>query len=146
MWSVAARAERRNLPCGGTQMKIAVIIARVLLGLVFTIFGLNGFLNFIPAPPPPPGLPGQFITVFLQSHWVWFVSGVQVIGGVLLLTGLYLPLGIALLGPVIYNILVYHLLLDHTGGSVAIVVALLWAFLFWRYRKYFEGLFVMKAV
>lgn len=127
-------------------MKIGVIIARVLLGLVFTVFGLNGFLNFIPAPPMPPGLASQFVTVLLQSHWVWFVSGVQVIGGLLLLSGLYLPLAIAILGPVIYNILVYHLMLDHTGGSVAIVVALLWFFLFWRYRKYFESLFVMKAV
>jgi putative oxidoreductase len=126
-------------------MKIAVIIARVLLGLVFTIFGLNGFLNFIPAPPMPPGLANQFVTVLLQSHWVWFVSGVQLIGGVLLLTGLYLPLAIAILGPVIYNILVYHLLLDHNGGSIAVVVALLWSLLFWRYRKYFASLFVQKA-
>jgi putative oxidoreductase len=127
-------------------MKIGVIISRVLLGLVFTVFGLNGFLNFIPAPPMPPGLASQFITVFLQSHWVWFVSGVQVVGGLLLLSGLYLPLAIAILGPVIYNILVYHLLLDHNGAPIAIVVALLWFFLFWRYRKYFEGLFVRKAV
>ena len=126
-------------------MKIATIIARVLLGLVFTVFGLNGFLNFIPAPPPPPDLSGQFITVFLQSHWGLFVSGFQVIGGVLLLSGFYIPLALAILGPVIVNILLYHLLLNHMGGSIAVVVALIWVFLFWRYRQYFASLFVAKA-
>ncbi len=126
-------------------MKIATIIARVLLGLVFTIFGLNGFLNFIPAPPPPPGLTGQFITVFLESHWSLFVSGFQVIGGVLLLSGLYIPLALAILGPILVNILLFHLLVNHMGGSIAVVVALLWVFLFWRYRQYFASLFVQKA-
>jgi putative oxidoreductase len=126
-------------------MKVATIIVRVLLGLVFVIFGLNGFLNFIPAPPPPPGLAVQFITVFLQSHWVLFVSGFQVIGGALLLIGLYIPLALAILGPVIVNILLYHLLISPMGGSIAVVVALLWCFLFWRYRKYFATLFVQKA-
>src|SRR5438552_5847336 len=126
-------------------MKVATIIARVLLGLVFVIFGLNGFLMFIPAPPPPPGLPAQFITVFMQSHWGLFVSGFQVIGGALLLIGLYIPLGLAILGPVIVNILLYHLLISSMGGSVAVVVALLWIFLFWRYRKYFASLFLLKA-
>ena len=126
-------------------MKIATIIARVLLGLVFTILGLNGFLNFIPAPPPPPGLAGQFYTVFLESHWGLFVSGFQVIGGVLLLSGFYIPLALAILGPILVNILLYHLLLNHMGGSIAIVVALLWVFLFWRYRQYFSSLFVQKA-
>ena len=126
-------------------MKIAAIIVRVLLGLVFTVFGLNGFLNFIPAPPPPPGLASQFITVFMESHWGLFVSGFQVIGGVLLLSGFYIPLALAILGPIIVNILLYHLLISHFGGSIAVVVALLWVFLFWRYRKYFASLFVMKA-
>ena len=113
--------------------------------LVFTIFGLNGFLNFIPAPPPPPGLAGQFITVFMESHWGLFVSGFQVIGGVLLLSGFYIPLALAILGPVLVNILLYHLLINQMGGSIAVVVALLWVFLFWRYRKYFASLFVQKA-
>jgi len=126
-------------------MKIATIIVRVLLGLMFTIFGLNGFLNFIPAPPPPPGLTGQFITVFMESHWSLFVSGFQVIGGVLLLSGFYIPLALAILGPIIVNILLFHLLINHMGGSMAVVVALLWVFLFWRYRKYFASLFVQKA-
>jgi putative oxidoreductase len=127
-------------------MKIATIIVRVLLGLVFFVFGLNGFLQFIPVKQWPTGLAGQFVTVLMQSHYGLFVSGFQLIGGALLLIGLYIPLALAILGPVIVNILLYHLLLDHFGGSMAIVVALLWIFLFWRYRQYFSCLFVQKAI
>jgi len=126
-------------------MKIATIIARVLLGLVFAIFGLNGFLQFIPITRMPTGLALQFVAVLMQSHWGLFVSAFQLIGGALLLSGLYIPLALAILGPVIVNILLYHLLLDHFGGSIGVVVALLWVFLFWRYRQYFASLFVQKA-
>jgi putative oxidoreductase len=60
-------------------MKIVVLIARILLGLVFLVFGLNGFLNFLPMGPLPTGLAGQFVTVLFQSHYVLFVSGIQVL-------------------------------------------------------------------
>jgi putative oxidoreductase len=63
-----------------------------------------------------------------------------------LLVNRYVPLGITLLGPVIFNILLYHLLLDHTGGPGAVVVAILWGILFYRYRQNFASLFVQKAV
>jgi putative oxidoreductase len=125
-------------------MKVATLIARILLGLVFVFFGSNAFLNFIHAPMPS-GLAGQFLTVLFQSHYVFFIGGVQVAGGALLLANRYLPLGLTLLGPVIFNILLYHLLLDHTGGSVAIVVAILWGILAYRYRQNFAGLFVQRA-
>jgi uncharacterized membrane protein YphA (DoxX/SURF4 family) len=125
-------------------MKIAALIARILLGVVFVVFGLNGFLNFIPGTPPS-GLAGQFLTVLLQSHYVLFVSAVQVAGGVLLLVNRYVPLGLTLLAPVIANILVYHLLLDRSGLPVAIVVAILWGILFFRHREHFSGLFVERT-
>ena len=125
-------------------MKAATLIARILVGLVFVVFGSNAFLNFIHAPLPS-GLAGQFLGVLFQSHYVYFIGGVQVLGGVLLLVNRYVPLGITLLGPVIFNILLYHLLLDHMGGSMAIVVAILWAILFYRYRQNFASLFVQKA-
>ena len=126
-------------------MKIAVLIARILVGLTFFVFGLNGFLGFIPTPPLPAGLAGQFLTVLFQSHYGWFVSGFQLVGGVLLLVNRYVVLALTILGPVIVNILLYHLLLDHTGGAVAIVVALLWGLLVFRYRQHFSGLFVQRA-
>ncbi len=126
-------------------MKVAVIIAKILLGLVFVIFGLNGFLNFIPVKTVPTGMAGQFFAVFVGSHWALAVSAVQIVGGALLLVNRFVPLALTLLGPVIVNILLYHILIDHSGIGVAIVVAILWFILFFRYKKNFEGIFEMTA-
>jgi putative oxidoreductase len=126
-------------------MKIVVLIARILLGLVFFVFGLNGFLHFIPMKELPPGLAGQFVIALLESHYVLFVSALQVVGGALLLINRYVPLGLTLLGPVIVNILLYHILLYHIGLGMAIVVAILWCIVAYRERQYFSGLFVQKT-
>ncbi len=126
-------------------MKIAAMIARILLGLVFFVFGLNGFLNFIPTGPLPTGLAGQFVTVLIQSHYVLFVSGIQLAGGVLLLVNRYVPLALVLLGPVIVNILLFHLLLNRTGLLIAIIVAILWGILAIRHRQNFSGIFVQRT-
>jgi uncharacterized membrane protein YphA (DoxX/SURF4 family) len=125
-------------------MKIAALIARILLGLVFVVFGLNGFLQFIPATLPP-GMAGQFFSVLLQSHYVYFVSFFQLAGGALLLANRYVPLGLTLLGPVIANILIYHLLMDHRGLPLALVVLILWGILAFRQRRHFAGLFVQRT-
>ena len=126
-------------------MKIAVIIARVLLGFTFVFFGANGLHPFLPMGPMPTGLAGQFIGVFFQSHWVMVIATVQMIGGLLLLVGRYVPLALALLGPVIVNILTFHLLMNLAGIGPGVVVTVLWFFLFYRYRANFAGLFVAKA-
>ena len=126
-------------------MKIVTPVARILLGLVFVVFGLQGFLQFIPVRSLPPGLAGQFLSVLMQSHYVLFVSAFQLVGGLLLLANRYIPLALTLLGPILVNILLYHLLLDHTGASVAIVVTILWGILAFRHRQYFSGLFVQRA-
>ena len=126
-------------------MKIASLIARILLGLVFFVFGLNGFLNFIPTGPLPTGLAGQFVTVLIQSHYVLFVSAIQLAGGVLLLVNRYVPLALVLLGPVIVNILLFHVLLNRTGLLVAIIVAILWSIVAFRHRQNFSGIFVQKT-
>lgn len=126
-------------------MKIAVIIARILMGLIFVVFGANGLHPFLPMGPMPTGLAGQFFVVFFQSHWVMLVAGVQFISGLLLLVNRYVPLALALLGPVIVNIILYHTLLNHAGAQLAAVVTILWFFLFYRYRANFAGLFVAKA-
>jgi hypothetical protein len=124
-------------------MKIAVMIARILMGVVFVFFGLNGFLQFLKAPLPT-GLAGQFLMALFQSHYVWFICAVQIVGGVLLLVNRYVPLALALLGPVIVNIILYHLLLNPAAAQLAVVVTILWFFLFYRYRANFSGLFVQK--
>ena len=121
-------------------MKIATIIVRVLLGLVFVVFGSNIFLHFIPMPPLPATLAGDFSKALMQSHYVYVVGLLQVIGGLLLLIGRYVPLGLTMLGPVIANILLFHIFLDPSGLPTAIVVSALALFLLWRYRANFAGL------
>jgi uncharacterized membrane protein YphA (DoxX/SURF4 family) len=126
-------------------MKIAALIARILLGLVFFVSGLNGFLNFMPMGPMPTGLAGQYIGALAQSHYIYFVAALQVAGGVLLLVGRYVPLGLTLLGPVIVNILLFHLLMDPKGLPMACLVTVLWGIVAYYHRQYFSGLFVQKT-
>jgi putative oxidoreductase len=121
-------------------MKIAVIIARSLLGLLFVIMGLNIFLNFIPMPPPPEGPARNFMMALFMSHYFLVVGALEVAGGALLLTGRYLPLGLALLGPVIVNILCFHAFMEPSGLPLAIVVAALALVLLHRYREHFAAL------
>ena len=120
-------------------MKIATIIARVLLGLVFVVFGSNAFLHFIPMPPMQ-GPGGAFIGAMYETHYLYVVAGCQVLGGLILLIGRYIPLGLTLLGPVIVNILCFHIFMNHQGLPLALVVAALALFLLWRYRANFAGL------
>jgi uncharacterized membrane protein YphA (DoxX/SURF4 family) len=126
-------------------MKIVVLIARLLLGLVFVVFGLNGFLNFLNMGPMPTGLAGQFIAALALSHYFWVVAALQVIGGALLLVNRFVPLGLVLLGPVIVNIILYHVFLNPSGMLMALVVTILWLIVFYAHRQYFSGIFVQRA-
>ena len=126
-------------------MKIVTLIARLLLGLIFLFFGLNGFFHFLDMGPPPSGLAGQFIVALAQSKYFLVVAALQVAGGALLLVNRYVPLALVLLGPVIVNIVLYHLFLNMTGVAMAIVVTILWVIVFYGYREYFSGIFVQKA-
>ena len=126
-------------------MKIVSLIARLLLGLIFVVFGLNGFMNFLSMGPMPAGLAGQFIGALFLSHYLWVVAGLQVAGGVLLLVNRFVPLALVLLGPVIVNILLYHFLLNISGVALAIVVTILWFIVFYAHRQYFSGIFVQRA-
>jgi|ERR1700753_771653 putative oxidoreductase len=127
------------------EMKIVVLIARILLGLVFLVFGLNGFLNFLSMGPMPTGLAGQFMGALFLSHYYWVVAALQIVGGLLLLINRFVPLALVLLGPVIVNILCYHLFLNHAGAPLAIVVTALWFVVFYGHRQYFAGIFVQRA-
>ena len=124
-------------------MRIASIISRYLLGLLFTVFGLNGFLNFIPQPPPSNPLALQFLGAVSASHFAAFFFAVQLIGGVLLLSGYFVPLALTLLAAELYNILAFHLTLG-PGIAVALVACVLWVLVFLQYRESFEGLLSPK--
>lgn len=126
-------------------MKILTLIARLLLGLIFVVFGLNGFLNFLSMGPMPSGLAGQFISALVLSHYIWVVAALQVAGGALLLVNRFVPLALVLLGPVIVNIILYHVFLHPSGAVPAIVVAILWGIVFYSHRQYFSGIFVQRT-
>jgi putative oxidoreductase len=127
------------------KMKIVVVTARVLLGLMFVFFGLNGFLNFLPAPPLT-GLPGAFLGALITSHYVYLVCAVQVLGGLSMVVNQFVPLGLALLAPVIANIVTYHLTIQRSGAQLAILATILWVFLAWKFRAYFAPLATRNAV
>lgn len=122
-------------------MKILTIIARVLLGLSFCVFGANAFLHFLPMPPPPPNLAGDYLKVFFASGYVYFIGGFQLLGGLLLLIGKFVPLGLTILGAIIVNIIIFHILMAPESFPPALVVTLLELFLLWRYREAFIPLF-----
>ena|SRR5438105_13501805 len=126
-------------------MRILVVIARILLGLIFFVFGLNGFLSFLPMPQLE-GVWGAFLGALFTSHYLYMICGVQVIAGVLLLINQFVPLALALLAPVIVNILTYHITMQPSGLPLALFTTILWVILMLRYRAYFEPLFVQKAV
>jgi putative oxidoreductase len=127
------------------EMKIVTLIARILLGLVSLVFGLNGFLNFLNMGPMPTGLAGQFMGALFISHYYWVVAALQIVGGLLLLVNRFVPLALVLLGPVIVNILCYHVFLNHAGAALAIVVTILWFIVFYAKRQYFSGISVQRA-
>jgi len=126
-------------------MKILTLIARLLLGLIFVVLGLNGFLNFLSMGPMPSGLAGQFVGALVLSHYFWVVAALQVAGGALLLVNRFVPLALVLLGPVIVNIILYHVFLNPSGAPLAIVVVILWGIVFYSHRQYFSGIFVQRT-
>jgi putative oxidoreductase len=121
-------------------MKTASTIARYLAGVIFLVMGLNGFLNFIHFPPPA-GLAAQFMGALYVSHYLWVIFAFQVVAAILLLANRYVPLAVAVLAPVIVNILVFHALMAPSGLPLALFVAVLWALIFVGVRPAFAGLF-----
>jgi uncharacterized membrane protein YphA (DoxX/SURF4 family) len=119
-------------------MKIATIIARVLLGLIFVVFGSNAFLHFLPMPPLPQGVTGEYLHAFFASGYVYAVDGFQVLAGLLLLIGRFVPLSLTILGAIIVNIWLFHILMAPEGVGPAVIVGALELFLVWRYRDAFK--------
>jgi putative oxidoreductase len=103
-----------------------------------------GFLNFIPLPPPG-GIAGQFMGALYASHYLWVIFAFQVIAAVLLLVNRCVPLAVAVLAPVIVNILVFHALMAPSGLPLALFVAVLWAVMFVGVRPAFAGLFQSRS-
>ena len=122
-------------------MKIASIIARYLIALVFIVFGLNGFLHFLPMKPPSSEMAMQYFTVMSASHYLVFVFALQLIAGVLFLFPRTVPLALSIAGPLIVNILLFHVLMDPGGIAPGLVVTALWFVIYWQFRAAFHGIF-----
>jgi uncharacterized membrane protein YphA (DoxX/SURF4 family) len=122
-------------------MRIVVIVARILLGLVFFVFGLNGFLHFMPNPPEPPAADAFFGALAGTGYMFALIFGTQVIGGAILLLGVAVPFALVILAPVVVNIVAFHVFLSPALLPMAIVVAALEAILAWHYREVFAPLF-----
>jgi putative oxidoreductase len=125
-------------------MKILTLVARILLGLIFVVFGLNKFLNFIPSAMPP-GLAGQFAGALYVSHYLWVIAIIEIGTGILLLINQYVPLALVLNGPVVVNIFLFHAFLFPAGLPLAVVVVILWLIIYKSVRPAFAGIFVQKA-
>lgn len=120
-------------------------IARVLLGLVFLVFGLNGFLNFIPAPKD---LPQDVVTVsvaLMKAGYMTVVSSVEILVALMFLTNRFVPLALAMLAPIIVGILTFHIAVAPATIGPGIVVLLLEVYLAWSYRGAFRPMLRAKA-
>jgi putative oxidoreductase len=119
------------------SMKIASLISRYLLAVIFLVFGMNHYLNFIPTGPMPTGIAGQFFGAFLASHYMYVVAFFEVVPAILLLINRYVPLALVTLGPIIVNILITQILMAPNTIAVGAVTAILWFLAAWRVRSVF---------
>jgi putative oxidoreductase len=122
-------------------MKIAILVSRLLLGIVFFGFGLNGVLHLKAAPPMTPGDAASFITILMTHNYMNFVALLMVIAGLLLLVGRFVPLALVILGPILVNILLFHLLLLHEDSALPLALIAVEVFLIFAYRLSFRALF-----
>jgi hypothetical protein len=125
-------------------MKTSIHISRILLGLIFLVFGLNGFLHFLPAPMPT-GIAGQFVGALFVSHYLTVIFALELVAGVLLLANRFVVLAIAILAPILVNIVLFHACMAPTGFAAAVIAVALWAVLFYRQRAAFSALWVAKG-
>jgi len=121
-------------------MKTISLLARILLGLVFFVFGLNGFLAFIPMGPVPTGTAAQFFASMSQSHYMTVVFTLEVLCGAMLLAGQFVPLALTVLAPVIVNIFLFHTFMAPQGLPLAVLVTILWLLAAFRLRSVYAGL------
>ncbi len=125
-------------------MKLTAKVARYLLGLGMVVFGLNAFFTFMP-PPDLPEKGGQFMGLLFESGYFNFVAILQLVGGLMLLLGRFVPLGLTFLGPVLVNILIFHISFDPKGIGMGLIFTLLWLIVFWRHKKSFEPLWTASS-
>ena len=126
-------------------MKYIPTVTRVLLGLVFFVFGLNFFLHFIPQPPPPPAAAAFAGALFASGYFFVLLKIVEIGSGLALLANRFVPLALTVLAPVIVNIVAFHLFLEPSGLPLAIFIVVLEVANAWFYRDAFRSVVVARA-
>ena len=124
-------------------MSVVSLIARILLGVIFTLAGISPL--FIGTPPPMPGVAGELNAAFFASHWIYAISLAQFVAGVLLLVNRYVPVALLILAAFLYNSLAFHGLTSPVMLPLPIVVVALWVLAALPYREAFATLFIAKA-
>lgn len=125
-------------------MKTLVLISRLLLGLLFLVFGLNGFLNFIPAPMPT-GIAGQYVGALFVSHYLAAVFALELVAGVLLLANRFVRAALTILAPILVNIALFHACMAPAGFAPAVIAVALWSVVFYRERAAFAPLLAARG-
>ena len=125
-------------------MKTLVLISRLLLGLMFVVFGLNGFLHFIPAPMPT-GIAGQYMGALFVSHYLGVVFALQLVAGVLLLANRFVRAALVILAPILVNIALFHACMAPAGFAPAVIAVVLWSVIFYRERAAFAPLWAARS-
>lgn len=130
-----------------TKIKsISAITARIVLGLIYFVFGLNFFLHFLPTPPASGGVAEAFTGGLFQSGYFFpMLKGIEVVLGALLLVGLFVPLALVALMPISINILLFHAFLSPGNTLMGVIIVLLHVYLAWSYRDYYKPLFIRKS-
>jgi uncharacterized membrane protein YphA (DoxX/SURF4 family) len=136
----------RNGDVAMSPMPKLTTAARILMGLIFLVMGLNGFLNFLPQPATMPTAATAFLGGLVAAGYMLpLLSGTQVVVAVLLLSDRFVPLALALIAPVIVNIILFHLFLMSAGAPIAAFTALLELYLAWAYRSAYRPMLTMRV-
>lgn len=120
------------------------MIARLLLGLLFLVFGLNGFLQFLPMPEMNMAASSFMGALYKTGYMLPLIKFVEVVCGALLLSGLYVPLAVVLIAPIVVNIVLFHFLLDPSGLMMAVLILIMWVMVFLEHKHYYNPLFMPK--
>ena len=124
---------------------ITIVSARVLLGLIFLVFGLNFFLQFLPTPPQTGGAAESFTTgLFLSGYFFPFLKAIEIVLGIALLTGAFVPLALVILMPISINIFLFHIFLTD-NPLISVVILALHVYVSWAYRDYYKPLLKPKT-
>lgn len=123
-------------------MNYIPLAARVVLGLIFFVFGLNGFLNFLPMPSNMPEAAASFSGALAQTGYMFpLIKGVEVLAGALLLVGVAVPFALLLLAPIVVNIVLFHVFLAPGGTAMLLVITGLLLYLAYVHRDLFKPMF-----